>query len=112
MEKRRGFPPKTPTEDDGVFSVVGKTGCKAGQAESPPGQRWERPPVALTSGRRVGSPDWQRGRRRAQKGRGTRKGGGASVDEKGVYVGTAQGCWRGIGELLEREKRPAGAELV
>ena len=76
MEKRRGVPPKTPTEDDGVLSVVGKR--EAGQAESPPGTAdiKNTRPVTLTSRRRVRSPDWQRERRHAKKGRGTREGGG------------------------------------
>ena len=59
---------------------------------------WERPPVTLTSRRRVRSPDWQRERRHAQKGRG-------AENEAGPRL-TRRACCRDIErELLEREKR-------
>jgi len=54
-----------------------------------------RPPVTLTSRRRVRCPDWPRERRHAQKGRGTREGGGASVDENRT----------GLFERVVREER-------
>ena len=68
-----------------------------------------RPPVMLTGRRRVGWPDWRRGRRHAQKGRGTREGGGATEEpHRVVREGTESVRGRKTNKSVKRERVESG----
>ena len=55
---------------------------------------------------RDGGPDWQRERKGMP-----RRGGARRSEEEGPQL-TRRACGRNRTEMLEREKKPAGAELV
>ena len=102
------FPAKTA---DGEQECLSPVRCRNKITPRFSRQRWERPPVTLTSRRRVRSPDWPRERRHAQKGVGREKeagqGGGAwlvksaCVDGELREVGEIESEWRGEVSLMD-----------